>query len=200
MAEARSLADGRRCSRCSAVCARRRERNPHRPTALGSRRSRCRGRATRWRSRPSGARSTWSVAALPATPCRWSTNTIRQPIPGEPARRCRRGSTISASQCFDGKIVTVGGFIGSVHRGAVNEVYRYRTSRATTGARLRGVKASARLGRGGRARRENPCHRRTRRRQHPYRRQPRGVRPDNQAIERPRTAAQGARPHGLGGG
>ena len=170
----------------------RRWRKRRRRRAPGPRRSRCRPRATRWRSPPSAARSTWSAAASAATPCRWSTNTIRRPTHGGPARRCRRGSITWASPCSNGKIITVGGFIGSVHRGAVNEVYQYDPA-ADQWRALAPLKRAARLGRRDRARWQGPRHRRPRRRQHVHRRHPRGLRSRDRQVVRARAGAEGAR-------
>ena len=47
---------------------------------------------------------------------------------------------------IDGKIITVGGFIGSVHRGAVSDVYEYDVA-ADTWRTLAPLKSAARLGR-----------------------------------------------------
>ena len=51
---------------------------------------------------------------------------------------CRKGWTISASPpVVDGKIITVGGFIGSVHRGAVSDVYEYNPATEHVAARFK---------------------------------------------------------------
>ncbi len=72
---------------------------------------------------------------------------------------------------IDGKIITVGGFIGSVHRGAVSDVYEYDPAANTwrTLAPLKGPRGSV-----GVAALDGKVHadRRARRRQHLHGRHP----------------------------
>ncbi len=159
----------------------------------GPRRRRCRRASTRSRLPPSPANSTSWAAACLASP----GPIIVQYDPANDSWRTRaplpRSLDHIGSVELNGKIYLIGGFVGGgVHRDGQNTAFEYDPASDTWR-----ILAPMKAGRGfrwrGRARRQDPRHRRTLARQQRHGRDARGLRSGDQQLEGARAAAEGAR-------